>query len=153
MSVTINSYVPIEVGKVNPASMTTGLVEGVLLMKSRSAAYAYALATDEAEAVMLSEVVTELEATKRQFLFKDIDFSGWTRIGEPSSIAKKLKGATCLGLAFTPQGGITAAGSQLQVVAGFLAPKAAGKVIAIALDAIAAGSTVTGRVLVTANPV
>ena len=145
MSVVVNTYLPKEVAKVNASG---ALVEGVILSKSRVNTYDYDLATDIVDGVMLSEIVSTEIATMRQHLMHDIDFSGYTRPGELSAIAKQIRGTVGLGYAFTAQGSDTAVGTTLQVAAGFLAPHASGKKVAIALDLIPAGSTITGRVLV-----
>lgn len=147
MSVAINSYLPVEVARVNHT--VSGLPEGVLLMQSRGTTNDFDLATDIVDGVLLSEIVTTEVATMRQHLMHDIDFSGFTRPGELSAVAKKLRGTVGTGFAFAPQGGAVNPGTALEVASGVLAPKGAGKKVAIVLEAIPAGATVTGRVLVT----
>lgn len=147
MSVAVNSYLPVEVAKVNHTA--SGLPEGVLLAKaSNTTAYEYGLATDVIDGVLLSEIVTTEVATMRQHLMHDIDFSGYTRPGEACAIAKKLRGSVAYGFALTAQGSDINPGASLEVAAGYLRPKASGKAVCVALDTIKAGATTTGRVLV-----
>jgi hypothetical protein len=146
MSVAVNSYLPVEVAKVNHTN--SGLPEGVLLQKSRGTTNDFDLATDIIDGVLLSEIATTEVATMRQHLMHDIDFSGYTRPGENSAVAKKLNGTVAYGLALTAQGSAVAVGTSLEVASGYLRPQASGKKVAIALDVIPAGATTTGRVLV-----
>lgn len=146
MSVTINSYLPVEVASVNHTN--AGLPEGVLLQKSRGSTVQYDLATDIIDGVLLSEIVTTEVATMRQHLMHDIDFGGYTRPGEQCAVGKKLRGTVGYGFALTPQGSDITPGTQLEVAGGYLAPKGAGKAVAVALETIPAGATTTRRVLV-----
>ena len=70
-------------------------------------------ATTRLDAIMMSEVVTLAEANNRQYLYGNIDFGAWTRVGEPVSVAKGFKGMTATGLSMKDSASVIPAGSAL----------------------------------------
>lgn len=140
MSVVINGNYSSEVGS---TTLAAAQLEGLCLQYNGSGILAPA--TTRIDAVLLSEVVTDSEYINRFHIYQDVDFGGYTKIGEPSSIAKGVRGLTALGLLVTPAAGI-AAGVELELNAGVLRAYSAGTKVAVAIDAIASTATRTGAI-------
>lgn len=144
MSVVFNGNYSNEVAT---TTIAAAQAEGLCLQYNGSGVLAPA--TTRIDAVLLSEVVTDSEYLNRYSIYQEIDFGPYTKIGEPSSVAKGVKGLTGYGLLVSPGAGI-AAGTELELgtvgTAGMLKAYSAGTKVGVAIDAIASTATRTGAV-------
>ena len=141
--ITFNANITAEVANTSLAAATP---EGVFL-KYSGANLAYGAAGSVPDAILYSEIVTDTEFTNRQYIYTEIDYGPYTKIGEPVSVVKQFSKLTAYGLAVDGAAGAISAGTELQVnAAGKLIAKAAGTAIGVAIDAIALNATKTGAV-------
>ena len=148
MALTWNGNPAVEVAA---TTIAAAQLPGAALTYNASGVLVLAPAGGKYDALLVSEVVDATEANNRMYLFNNIDWSAFTRVGEPSSVVKGTKGLTVSGLLMPISGASIAAGDILTidtVTAGrFKKSVTVGtNDVAIALDPIASTATYSGRV-------
>lgn len=148
MALTWNGNAAVEVAV---TTIAAAQLPGCALKYNGSGILAPAAAGPSYDALLVSEVVDATEANNRMYLFNNIDWSAYTRVGEASSVVKGLRGLTVMGLLMPISGAAIAAGDIITidtVTAGrFKKSVTAGtNDIGIALDAIASTAVYSGRV-------
>jgi hypothetical protein len=107
---------------------------------------------DPIDAIMVSEIISDSNAKDQQYIYTDIDYSYWTKIGEPLNVLKCFKGLTMSGLPIVAPGTDALAGTELIVDTATSTLKvrpggdAASPTVAVTIDKILTGATVTGKI-------
>lgn len=107
---------------------------------------------DPVDAILISEVVSDADYKDQYYIYKDIDFSAYTKIGEPSLVLKGFKGLTMCSLALVAPGAPAPAGTELIIDAATSKLKVrpggdtTSPTIAVCIDALGATDTQTGAV-------
>lgn len=142
--ITFNANITAEAANTALAAATD---EGVFLVLNASGLMALpAAGAGHLDAIMMSEIVTDAEWRNRQYIYTDIDYSGFTRIGEPISVVKGFHGLTAHSIAMTA-GAAMAAGTEVQVDAnGKLVVLGSGTAIGRLIDATTLNQTKSGAV-------
>lgn len=140
MSVVINGSYAEEIAT---TTLAAAQAEGLLLQYSATGVLTPA--TTRIDAVLASEIVTDTEHLYRYSIYQNVDYGPYTKIGEPSTVYKGVKGLTALGLLVKATAAI-AAGVELELAAGVLQPYTSGTKVAVVIDPIAINATRTGQV-------
>ena len=145
MAVTFSGYVDMHVEPVTIASATLpglGLsydANGVLVPGG-----------SRVDAILLSEIVSDQEMQNRAFIYQDIDWSYYARVGENPTVVKGFKGQNATGLKMIANAGAVAKGEALIMDSDTGTwkknPTQGTGDMAIALEAIAANATFSGLV-------
>lgn len=150
MAITINSKFPAELAVPN-AALVAGTPEGTLLKTHTDGTATFADSLASIDGILVAEIVTAETAKDRQYIYKDIDYSGYVKPGEAIVVARQFDGLTMSGVAMEAPASDVAAGSTLILgTNGRLKVRPGGDTtsatVAIALEPIPTGAVKTGTI-------
>ena len=150
MAIVINSKFPVELATPN-AAFVAGTPEGTLLKTHTDGTSTFADTVASIDGILVAEIVDNATYQDRQYIYKDIDYSGYVKAGAYIVVARQLDGLSMSGVALEAPASDIAAGSTLILGAnGRLKVRPGGDTtsatVAIALEAILTGATKTNLI-------
>lgn len=150
MAIAINGKIPVELAVPN-AALVAGTPEGTLLQTHTDGTAIFGTVLAQIDGILVAEVVSDAVSQDRQYIFKDIDYSGYVKAGQYVVVARQIDGLSMNGVALeAPVADATPGTTLILGTNGRLKVRPGGDnttaTAAIVLETILAGATKTGTI-------